>query len=62
MKEETKNIIGLSLDLLRKTLIDEGVSMGMNGKDKKLIFFDTDVYLKDGKFDGFSVDINDLVK
>ncbi len=62
MKEETKSIISLSLELLRKTLIDEGVSMGMDGKNKQLIFFNTDTYLETGKFDGFKVDIESLVK
>lgn len=62
MKEETKSVISLSLELLRKTLIDEGVSMGMDGKNKQLIFFDTNTYLETSKFDGFKVDIESLVK
>ena len=62
MKQETKNIIGFNLELLRTTLVEGGVSMGMDNKNKKLLFFDTDIYLESGKFDGFSVDIDKLVK
>lgn len=60
MSEETKGAIHLVLQLLRKTLIEEGVSMGTAGE--KLLFFDTATYLNTGKMDGFAVNINDLVK
>lgn len=62
MKEDTKSMISLSLETLRKILIEEGVSIGMDGKNKQLLFFDTDTYLEAGKFDGFKVDIESLVK
>lgn len=62
MKDETKGPIHIALDILRECLVSEGVSMGMDPKNKKLIFFDTDVYLTTGKFDGFSVDVETLVK
>ena len=52
MSEDTKQQLQIVLDLLRKSLIDNGVSMGLSEKK----------YLSTGKFDGFSVDIDSLVK
>ena len=62
MTDETKSGIALALEVLRRVLIDEGVSMGMDNKNKELIFFDTDHYLKTKKCDGFAVKIESLVK
>jgi len=61
LKEDTKNAINLSLQILKKTLIDEGVSMAVD-KNGDLFFFDTDAYITTKKFDGFKVNIKDLVK
>lgn len=60
MSEDTKQQLQIVLDLLRKSLIDNGVSMGLS--EKKIMFFDTEKYLSTGKFDGFSVNIDSLVK
>lgn len=60
MSEDTKEQIQIILELLRKSLIDNGVSIGLS--EKKIMFFDTDKYLSTGKFDGFSVNIDSLVK
>lgn len=60
MSEDTKEQIQIILELLRKSLIDNGVSMGLS--EKKIIFFDTEEYLSTRKLDGFSVDIDSLVK
>lgn len=60
MSEDTKQQLQIVLDLLRKSLINNGVSMGLS--EKKIMFFDTEEYLSTGKFDGFSVDIDSLVK
>lgn len=60
MSGESKDAISLALEVLRRTLIEQEVSMGTSGK--KLIFFDTDTYLTTGKMDGFSVEIESLVK
>ena len=60
MSEDTKQQLQIVFDLLRKSLIDNGVSMGLS--EKKIMFFDTEEYLSTGKFDGFSVDIDSLVK
>ena len=34
----------------------------MGISEKKIMFFDTEEYLSTGKFDGFSVNIDSLVK
>jgi len=60
MSEDTKQQLQIVLDLLRKSLIDNGVSMGLS--EKKIMFFDTKKYLLTGKFDGFSANIDNLVK
>lgn len=63
MKDETKQEISIILDLLKTNLIQNGVSMATDKKGN-LIFFDTATYVESGckKFDGFRVNINDLVK
>lgn len=60
MSEDTKQQLQIVLDLLRKSLIDNGISMGISGN--KIMFFDTDKYVETRKFDGFSVSIDNLVK
>lgn len=60
MSEDTKQQLQIILDLLRKSLIDNGVSMGISGN--KIMFFDTDKYVETRKFDGLSVSIDNLVK
>lgn len=60
MSEDTKQQLQIVLDLLRKSLIDNGVSMGISGN--KIMFFDTDKYVETRKIDGFSVSIDNLVK
>ena len=56
MKEEIQVI----LELLKGYLIKNGVSIAL--KDENICFFDTDYYFKTSMFDGFKVNINDLVK
>ena len=61
MTEDIKHEISAILGLLRAELIRNGVSIGVNQKGD-LLFFDTKIYNKRKKFDGFRVDINNLVK
>lgn len=63
MKDETKQEIQIVLDLLKGSLTRNGVSMATDNSGN-LMFFDTTTYIKSkGKeFDGFRVNINDLVK
>lgn len=63
MKDETKQEIQIVLDLLKGSLTRNGVSMATDDKGN-LIFFDTVTYIESGckEFDGFRVNINDLVR
>lgn len=60
MKDESKEEIQVILELLKGCLIKNGVSMVL--KDENICFFDTDYYLRTSMFNGFKVNINDLVK
>lgn len=60
MNDETKEEITAALELLRHMLVKNRVSMG--SARGKLYFFSTDHYLATGKFDGFSVEMESLVK
>lgn len=63
MKDETRQEIQILLGLLKGSLTRNGVSMATDDKGN-LIFFDTVTYIESGckEFDGFRVNINDLVK
>lgn len=63
MKDKTKQEIQILLDLLKGSLTRNGVSMATDNSGN-LMFFDTAAYIKSkGKeFDGFRININDLVK
>lgn len=62
MNEETKQEIQVVLELLKKCLIKNHVSIGLEFKQKEILFFDTDTYLESGKLSGFVVKTDDLVK
>nr|DAK01976.1 MAG TPA: hypothetical protein [Bacteriophage sp.] len=63
MTDNTKQEIQIVLDLLKGSLVRNGVSMATD-REGNLMFFDTTTYIKSkGKeFDGFRININDLVK
>jgi hypothetical protein len=63
MTDETKQEIEIVLDLLKGSLVRNGVSMATD-REGNLMFFDTATYnrSKGKEFDGFRVNINDLVK
>lgn len=62
MTEEAKEEVKTVLMLLKNTLIKNHVSIGINNEDKKIFFFDTEKYIADKNFSGFSINIDDLVK
>ena len=62
MNEETKQQIGLTLELLRQILVDNSVSIGLDPDNKAILFFSTDVYCDTGKLKGLTVEIEKLVK
>ena len=63
MTDDTKQEIQIVLDLLKGSLVRNGVSMATD-REGNLMFFDTAAYnrSKGKEFDGFRVNINDLVK
>lgn len=62
MGEDAKQEIIIILEMLRKCLIKNGVSMGLEFNSKEILFFDTDTYLNEKKFSGFTVKTDNLVK
>lgn len=63
MADDTKQEISIVLDLLKGSLARNGVSMATD-REGNLMFFDTSAYVrsKGKEFDGFRININDLVK
>lgn len=63
MTDDTKQEIQIVLDLLKGSLTRSGVSIATD-REGNLMFFDTAAYnrSKGKEFDGFRVNINDLVK
>ena len=61
MTDMTKEEITTALTLLKHTLVNNGMSIGIT-KDKELMFFDTNHYIETGKYDGFVIKIEALVK
>lgn len=62
MGEETKQEIAVILNMLKKCLIKNGVSMGLEFQEKEILFFDTETYLSGKGFSGFVVKVDNLVK
>lgn len=62
MNEEVKQEINIILELLKSTLIKNGVSIGLSANKGDIMFFDTKQYLENHTFSGFKVNIEDLVK
>lgn len=62
MNTETKLSIQMSLEFLRRSLIDQGVSIAVIKDTGELCFFDTDTYLSTGKYDGIKVKPESLVQ
>lgn len=60
MNNGSKEEIQTVLELLKGCLIKNGVSIAL--KDENICFFDTEYYMRTTMFDGFKVNINDLVK
>ena len=62
MTQETKDSISVILELLRNNNKNNGVSMALTKEDGgKIIFFDTETYIKEKRFDGFAVSLTELV-
>lgn len=62
MTEDTKGLLQISLEMIRKINVENGISMGFDKSKNQILFFDTEIYLETGKFDGFGVPLENLVK
>ena len=65
MTEETKQLIGLQLSVLKQTMKEDGVIFGFavdksDVNKSRLCFMDKEQYLKNGKNNGFSVSLTEL--
>ena len=62
MTKEVKEEIHAVLILLKECLIKNEVSMAFDKKTEELLFFDTERYVKDNRFNGFKIKMEELVK
>lgn len=62
MNEEIKEEVSVVLDLLKKSLIKNNMSIGFDKGTESLLFFDTKQYAENKKFDGFKIKLEELVK
>ena len=60
MTEETKQSLQLAFEILRRTLIDNNCSVVLSKSG--ISVFDTATYMRTGKFEGITVDIDSLVR
>jgi len=60
--KEVKEEIHAVLILLKGFLTKNEVSMAFDKKTEELLFFDTERYVRDNRFDGFKVKMEELVK
>lgn len=61
MDKEARDELRAILCLLKSSIVKNGVSLSVDRKGN-ISFFDTDTYLRTEKMNGFSVNINELVK
>lgn len=61
MDKCVKEEIAVILDLLKKSLIKNHVSIATDDKGN-IYFFDTNTYIKEQKMNGFQINIKDLAK
>lgn len=62
MNDEVKKEINLILNLLKGSLTQNEVSMGFDNETESLMFFDTQIYIQERRFDGFRVKLEELVR
>lgn len=62
MNKEIKEEVSIVLDLLKKSLIKNNMSIGFDKETNSLLFFDTKPYVENKKFDGFKIKLEELVR
>ena len=67
MTDETRDLLQIQLNVLKETMKQEGVILGIavdksDANDSKIVFVDKDKYIETHKMDGFSVSLTDFNK
>lgn len=60
-REDIHNEIKYILAQLRFCLTENNYGMAFDAKGKNLLFFDTDIYLDEHRYEGIGVKMDDLV-
>ena len=67
MTDETRDLLHIQLSVLKETMKQAGVILGLafdksDANDSKIVFVDKDKYITTQKMDGFSVSLTDFNK
>ena len=67
MTDETRNLLKIQLSVLKETMKQEGVILGLavdksDVNNSKIVFMDKNKYIATHKMDGFSVSLTDFNK
>ena len=62
MDESKKAMVLFAIETLRRINVECGISMAMDKENDALWFFETEPYLENGVFKGFSVPLIEWVK
>ena len=67
MTDETRDLLRIQLEVLKTTMKQEGVILGIavdksNVNNSKIVFMNKDKYIATHKMDGFSVSLTDFNK
>lgn len=61
MSPDTKEELTVILDLLKASVKKNGVSLAVD-EDGNILFFDTEIYLRTDRIDGFKINVKDITK
>ena len=67
MTDETRDLLKIQLSVLKETMKQAGVILGLaidksDMENSKIVFMDKDKYIETQKMDGFSVSLTDFNK
>ena len=67
MTDDTRDLLHIQLSVLKETMKQEGVILGVavdksDVNNSKIVFMDKDKYIATNKMDGFSVSLTDFNK
>ena len=67
MTDETRDLLHIQLEVLKTTMKQEGIILGIavdksDVNNSKIVFMDKDKYIEKHKMDGFSVSLTDFNK